>query len=334
MIITGAIQPKIDTGLLFRIGETYDIFGMYFISRFLIRSEDDLNMLFKTLVWVFSIIAAAMIYEKLKRYNPFSILGVNIYTSIRDGKLRCQGPFSNYILAGTVGATSCTWFLTLWKTKARKMVYLGVVSSILITYLSNSSGPIMSLFCLVIGLSAWPYRNNMKTIKSGIIVGLIVVQLFMNAPIWYLIGRIDLTGSSTGWHRAELIDSAIRHLDEWWIFGTTYTRHWMPTGVSWSPNHTDITNQYIKNGVWGGLITMFLFIFMISSSFGAIGRKIKEVGDKNRKHQVLLWILGASLFSHTITFISVRYFDQSIFYYYLLLALIGYATEEKTLVTK
>lgn len=77
---------------------------------------------------------------------------------------------------------------------------------------------------------------------------------------------------------------------------------------------------------------MFLFIFIISSSFGAIGRKIKEIGDGNRKHQMLLWVFGSSLFSHMITFISVRYFDQSVFYFYLLLAMIGYATEEKTLI--
>jgi len=31
--------------------------------------------------------------------------------------------------------------------------------------------------------------------------------------------KIDLTGSSTGWHRAELIDSALRHFNEWWLVG-------------------------------------------------------------------------------------------------------------------
>ena len=81
----------------------------------------------------------------------------------------------------------------------------------------------------------------------------ILLDLVMKAPAYYIIARADIIGGSTGWHRAALIDSAIRHLNEWWLIGTDYTRNWMVTGVSWSADNTDITNHYLYLGVLGGL---------------------------------------------------------------------------------
>ena len=97
----------------------------------------------------------------------------------------------------------------------------------------------------------------------------------MKAPAYYLLARIDLTGSSTSWHRAALIDMALGHLSEWWAFGTDHTRHWMPYGVPWSDNHSDITNYYISMGVNGGLPLMLLFIAILAKAFYA-GRWLRE----------------------------------------------------------
>lgn len=141
----------------------------------------------------------------------------------------------------------------------------------------------------------------------------------MESHVWYLIARIDLTGSSTGYHRAQLITSAIEHLNEWWLVGTTYTRHWMATGVSWSNDHTDITNHYLLTGVNGGLPSMLLFISLIVIGFKNIGSALKRCNSIST--QVQIWAIGASLFSHTATFISIAYFDQTIIFFYLTLAL-------------
>lgn len=328
MLITGALLPKLDTTFITRLGEVYDAFGLYFMLRLMIRDENDIFGILKTLPFILMILAIGMLLEKVKGFNFFSLLGgVTSYPAIRDGKLRCQGPFASYILAGTVGAVSIAWYITAYLNKiiAKYYIYVGIASAIMIVLLSNSSGPIMSSAFCILGLMFWPLRNDMKVVQKLLIITLVFLHLIMESPVWFLIAKIDLTGSSTGWHRAELIDSAIRHFNEWWLLGTAYTRHWMPTGVSWSPYQTDITNQYIKNGVNGGLLAMVLFIFMISNGFKIVGKCISEFQFANENTKKLIWSFGATLFSHTATFFSVRYFDQSMMYFYMLLAMLSCA---------
>ena len=136
-----------------------------------------------------------------------------------------------------------------------------------------------------------------------------------------------MTGSSTGWHRARLIEMSLAHLDEWWLAGTDYTRHWMPSGVSWNPKHTDITNHYLQMGVMGGLPLMFLFIGLLATGFVYVGRRVR-LRKMRRKDRFMMWALGSALFAHATTFISVSYFDQSVLFIYLTLAAIGSACHE------
>jgi hypothetical protein len=130
----------------------------------------------------------------------------------------------------------------------------------------------MSSIFAIGALLLWPYRHLMKTIRRATVLCYIVAELVMKAPAYYVLAHIDLTGSSTGWHRARLIESTIEHFDEWWLGGTDYTRHWMPTGVSWSENHTDITNHYIQMGVIGGFPLMLLFIATLWKGFSFVGK--------------------------------------------------------------
>jgi hypothetical protein len=145
----------------------------------------------------------------------------------------------------------------------------------------------------------------------------------MNSPAYYILARIDLTGSSTGWHRARLIESAIEHLNEWWFAGTDYTRHWMPYGVSASEDHCDLTNQYLFYGTWGGLPLMFLFIAALWIAFKYVGTLLNNATDVDLPDQFIIWSLGASLFAHAVNCVSVAYFDQSIMFVYLNIAAIG-----------
>ena len=326
MIITRLAAPRLDTSIILRFGETYDVIGIYFLYRFLIKDMDDIQVVFKTAAGIFCVMSVFMLYEKSAHHNFFSFLGgVSPFPEIREGRLRCQGPFAHSILAGTVPATSTAWFIAMFLQGGKLKIIgsIGFLASSMVVFLSSSSGPIMSLFFVVVAFSAWPFRHSMKSVRIGILITLMGLHFTMKSPVWYLISKIDLTGSSTGWHRSELIDQTIRHFGEWWLTGVDYTRHWMPTGVTWSERHSDITNHYIKNGVDGGLAALVLFIWMIVSSFSMAGKAFANIPETDTKNRVLVWTLGCTLFSHTITFLSVRYFDQSFTYYYLVLAMIG-----------
>ena len=134
---------------------------------------------------------------------------------------------------------------------------------------------------------------------------------------------IDLVGGSTGWHRSRLIESAMQHLGEWWAVGTDYTRHWMPTGVPWSEDHTDITNHYIAMGVRGGLPLMFLFILFLWRCYSYVGRGIRAGNPITWSDKYFIWSMGAALLVHTASCISVAYFDQSAIVLWMNMAIIA-----------
>ena len=156
---------------------------------------------------------------------------------------------------------------------------VGILACLTIVYTSASSGPILTLLHAIVALSMWRYRQHMRLIHWMAVFGYIGLDLVMKAPAYYIISRIGNISGGTAWHRAYLIETSIAHIHEWWLVGTDYTRHWMPTGVPWSEDHTDITNYYIKMGVIGGIPLMLLFIAILFKGFSFVGQMHRLVAD-------------------------------------------------------
>jgi hypothetical protein len=319
-LISSLFHDDFSASLIFRMGLVYNTFGIYFLFRIFCDSLEDVISLIRFAAIMLFPVALAMVYEKATMYNLFSFFGdVSATSTVRYGVIRAQGPFAHPILAGTVGAVTFPLMIGLWQWK-RKTAFIGLVACLAMVFSCGSSGPILSLAAGIGALFMWYFRQWMKFARWIGFLGYIGLDVVMKAPAYYLLGRIDLTGGSTGWHRAALIQSAFKHIDEWWFAGTDHTRHWMPTGVSWSPKHTDITNHYLGLGVLGGLPLMLLFIGIILKSFSYIGMILKESDGKN---QFLIWAFGASLFAHAATCISVYYFDQTFLFLYLTIGAIS-----------
>jgi hypothetical protein len=305
--------------MIYKFGQAYNAIGLYFMFRFLLRDREDLLRTFRQLAIFILPLAGAMIMEYATQRNIFAMFGgVPEFTAVRDGILRCQGPFAHPILAGTFGATLFPIFFALFKQKGSRILgLLGMSASAVIIVAAGSSGPIMAAGFGALALAMWPLRNHMRAVRWGIVLGLVALHLVMKAPVWFLIGRVSVFSASTAWHRANLIDKAIQNFREWWLVGTTDTAHW---GYFLS----DVTNQFIRVGVDGGLVPMFLFILMIARAFGSVGLSLRAAGDVPRSVQLAIWALGAALLTHVVTFFSVAYFDQNIVNFYLLLAVIAY----------
>ena len=158
----------------------------------------------------------------------------------------------------------------------------------------------------------------MRAVRWGILLTLSALHLVMIAPVWALIGRLKVLPGSTGYHREVLLDQFIGRFDEWWLLGTKSTGDW---GASFMGLH-DVTNQYIRIGVDGGLITLTLFIFLVGFCFGGVGRVRRAFQDQPAMEK-LSWALGVALFVHVVSFMSVAYFDQIMVVWYALLALIS-----------
>lgn len=322
-IVSSLFHDNPSATLISRLGLTYDIYGIFFLIRILCQSWKDLIGLISITAIILIPVAFEMIYEKLKGYNIFfAMAGEPTHAIVRAGKIRARGPFAHPILAGTVGAVCLPLMLGIWH-KNRRLATVGSIACLIMIFASESSGPILSALVALAVLCMWRIRYKIRFLGWLIVLGYISLDLYMNSPAYYILSYIDLTGGSTGWHRARLIQSAIEHLSEWWIVGTDYTRHWMPTGVSWSPQHTDITSHYLQMGVLGGLPLLIIFVAIIFRCFSYVIQMIERENVLSKNYQFMLWTLFASLFAHAATCVSVYYFDQSIMFFYLTLAAIG-----------
>jgi hypothetical protein len=142
----------------------------------------------------------------------------------------------------------------------------------------------------------------------------------MNGPVWSLLEKVDLTGSSSSYHRYMLLDNCIRHFTDWWFLGVKdYDK--------WGFDMWDLSDQYVAYAVTGGLLTLSLFIAVIARCFAAVGTARKLVAGK-RNEGWLFWCLGSALFAHVVTYFGIGYFDQMQFAWFALLAIIALAPQK------
>jgi hypothetical protein len=322
VVCSSGFHENFGEALVFRLGLAYNALGLYFLLRVFIHSEEEVLGLCRVVILALIPIALEMVNEALTGKNLFSFLGgVPELSEIRGGHIRAQGPFAHSILAGTVGAV-CMPMATLFWKENRKLALAGLAATGAMVLCSRSSGPIMTTLVAWCAIAFWRFRSHLRLVRWSAIFGIVALSLVMKAPVYYLIDRIDFTGNSASWHRAYLIESALNHLDEWWLGGTDYTRNWTAnTGMS--ENDTDITNNYIRMGVTGGLPLVLIFVSAIIVAFRRVGGALRSGEGGPRQRQFLIWTLGCILFAHVATMISVSYYDQSIFFLYLVLAAIG-----------
>lgn len=305
--------------LINRLGFLLDAFGMYFLLRFLIQDDADVRRVIKLFAVIAAIMALCMVNEQLTSHNVFGFLGGAGVPEVREGRIRSQGVFRHSILAGTFGATLLPLFVGLWKDgKSRVAAILGVISSTVITVTAGSSTPVLAYVAGILALFLWPLRKRMRVIRWGFVITLVALHLVMKAPVWALIAHVDLTGSSSGYHRYRLVDLFIRNFSDWWLLGTKDYDKW-----GW--DMWDLSNQYVAYGLTGGLVTLFFFIAIISRSFGRLGTARKFAGG-DRRQEWFLWSLAAALFAHVVAYFGIGYWDQTQDAWFALLAMISAAT--------
>lgn len=304
------------------LGNLLDALGGYFVLRFLIQDREDIQRAIRVFAVIAVVLAVCMTYEQVSHKNVFGLLGgASVVVAIRDGKIRSAGSFEVYITAGVFGATLLPLFIWLWSaTKAKKIALLGMAGASVMTLTSNSSTPLLAYVGGIVGLCFWPLRKHMRAFRWVLVLVLVCLHLVMKAPVWALIARIDLTGSSSGYQRFELVDQCIRHFSDWWLMGTTIYDQW-------GFDMWDLSNQYVSSAETGGLATLVTFILVISRSFGRLGTARKCV-EGDRGHEWFLWCLGAAVFAHVMAYVGIGYFDQMQFAWYALLSVICVAVYE------
>lgn len=303
--------------LIMSVGELLDALGGYIVLRFLIRDRRDVRQTIKILAIIAAIVGLSMINEQRTGVNAFGLLGGTLATpETRNGAIRSMGPFLHSIPAGAFGATLIPLLIWLWSdVKFRKVAVVGFLGGTAMAVTCHSSTVLSCYVAGIFGLCMWPLRKYMRVVRYGLLLAVIALHLIMKGPVWSLLEHIDLTGSSENFHRFALVDTLITHFNEWWLLGTS-------NNGSWGWEMADTSNEYVYYGVDGGLLTLGLFIALISKCLGMLGRRRKiAVGD--RSEEWFFWCLGSALFAHLVVFVGIDYFDQMLFAWIVLLVMIA-----------
>jgi hypothetical protein len=168
----------------------------------------------------------------------------------------------------------------------------------------------------LIATGMWVMRRNMQAVRWAAVAMLVVLHMVMQDPVWFIFARVNILSGSTGWHRSNLIDQWVKHFADWWFCGTKDVGKW---GV-WAG---DITNQYILEAVNGGIFTSALFITIFVIAFSSVGKAVNAKPQLPGSTRKMMWAVGAAVFAHGMTFLSVSYFDQNVVGFYSVLAMVA-----------
>ena len=320
-LIVISLQWMDSQALVKNLGDFLDALGGYIVVRFFISDDDAIRRTVKALAMACAIQGACMLNERITQVNVFGFLGgIPVTVTVRDGAIRAQGVMG-CIYAGVFAGCVFPLFLWLWKEgSSRYVAAAGIMGALAIVITSNSSTSYMALGGSLIGLCFWPLRKNMRLVRWIFAFSLIGLHMFMNGPVWSLIARVDLTGSSSSYHRYYLVDNLIRHFGDWWLLG--YKNY-----DDWGWDMWDTCNQFVDVALKGGLSTLVCYIAIFSCSFGLIGRARKRISGE-RSQEWYLWCLGSTLFANVVASFGINYMAQLLMTLFPLLACISVAGSE------
>jgi hypothetical protein len=304
--------------LIFRVGQLYDILGLYLYFRVVIRKWEDVEGVVRFTILLTPVLLVLFLVEKQTEKNPFHFLGAQEWATNREGRVRCQGAFPHAILAGTYFAAILPMALIIFLRRGGK--FFAIKSFIMVmglAYFCASSTPLVGVAAGFLGLAGWHLRYKMSTIRLGTVVTLFALHMVMKAPVWHLISRISFSQGSTSHHRFLLIDNSIRHFFDWAFIGIKDTAHW---------GHAmgDLTNQYVLEGARGGFLALIFFCWALAEGFSLCGKTWRRV-KHNKAKRYMAWSLGAALFAHSLMFlsISITHSQQNMSMFFFILASLG-----------
>jgi hypothetical protein len=302
-------------------GVLLDTLGGYLVVRCFIPDGEAVRRTIKTLATICTILGVTMLNERINHINVFGLLGgISSSVTVRDGHIRASGTLG-CLYAGAFAGVLIPLFLWLWKERnCRAIASAGLVGATAMVITSYSSTSWMAFGGSLLGLAFWPLRNQTRALRWAFSLCLISLHLVMKAPVWALIARVDLTGSSSGEQRYMLVDMTVKHIRDWWLIGT-------PDYPKWGWDSWDLCNQFVAVALTGGLLTLIFYIAIFSRGFGAIGKALKQArGD--RKRQWFLWCFGSTMFGTVIAHFGINYMAQLIMGFLPLVACISVVTFE------
>ena len=322
------VNPIAET-LESRAGFVMDTWCAYLAARFIVTDRTKLISIIKCVSIAMVPLAFLGVIESVTGWQPFASLrqyspwfaGGNVVSEGRFGFARAVGPFSHAILFGGVFAMflPLIYYLRREKGDWRTLSYVILVIALLGALSSMSSGPwvmvIVVIFCLVME----KHKQLVKPLFILLVFSCISIGIASNRPFYHIIASWAIPLGGAGWHRAKLIDVAIDKFDEWWLIG--YGDKDPGWGQYFGMGSSDITNEYILNGVRYGILGVIALCVVIAKAFRSLISTYRRLTHPAMKS--LCWAFGSLLFSVTVAWMSVSFFGQLSTLVYCSIGMIG-----------
>ena len=312
-----------------RGGFLMDTWCAYLAARFIVTDRTTLISIIKgisialvplAILGVIESVFGWQPYAPLRRFSPW-FTGGGIVSQGRFGFARAVGPFGHAILFGGGFAMflPLIYYLRYEKKDWRNYAYIFSGIAMLGALSSMSSGPwvmvIVVIFCLVMEKR----KQLAKPLFMFLIFSCIMVGIGSNRPFYHVIVSWTNPLGGAGYHRALLIDVAIEKFDEWWLIG--YGDKDPGWGTYFGMGTTDVTNEYILNGVKYGILGIIALCAVLAKAFRDLIFTYRRIRDPAMKS--LCWAFGSLLFSVAVAWMSVSFFGQLMTLVYCSLGMIG-----------
>jgi hypothetical protein len=312
-----------------RGGYLMDTWCAYMAVRFIVTDRTRLLSVIKCVSLVLIPLAILGVIESVTFWQPFATLrrfspwfaGETGVSPGRFGFARAIGPFGHAILFGGGFAMflPLIYYLRGEKNDWRPFAYILSGVALLGALSSMSSGPWVMVIVVIFCLAMERHKVWVKPLVIFVAISCIFVGMASNRPFYHVVASWANPLGGAGWHRAKLIDLAIENFNEWWLVG------YGAKDPGWGPHlgmaHTDVTNEYILNGVRYGLLGVIVLCAVLAKAFQdiiATHRKVTHPASKS-----LCWAFGSLLFGVVVTWMSVNFFGQLLTLFYCCLGMIG-----------
>ena len=304
------------------MGNALDSIGAYFVIRLVVRDKEDLLAVCSTLMWLSFAVAVLFAFESRTGDNPFGFLGgVAEHPEIRLGRLRAQGAYAHPIIAGAVWAAVYPLQAGVLAVSGRRkaLARLSSACCAAIVLMSASSTPLLSLFAAMALGVLYYQRASLSDFMLASLAALVALAALMDNPIWFIFTKLDLTGGSTGYHRYLLIDQFVNNWRDWVLIGIRDSFHWGFSGRIAYVGLDDVTNQFIAEGIRGGVVGLGCFVAAIGVALSYVKARVDSASREDERR--MYWSLGVSLLTHVCSFFGVSYFAQVKFSWWMTLAI-------------
>jgi len=312
-----------------RGGLLMDTWCAYLAARFIVTDRKKLITIIKCISIALVPLAILGVIESVTGWQPYAPLwrfspwfrGGAFVSEGRFGFARAVGPFSHAILFGGGFAMfmPLIYYLRHEKGDWRPLAYIISGIALLGALSSMSSGPWVMVIVVVFCLVMEKHKQLVKPLFILLVFSCIFIGIASNRPFYHVIASWANPLGGAGYHRAKLIDLAIEHFDEWWLVG------YGAKDPGWGPwlgmARTDVTNEYILNGVRYGILGVIALCAILAKAFRELISTYRKMKDPAMKS--LCWAFGSLLFSVAVAWISVSFFGQLSTLVYCALGMIG-----------